>query len=504
MDSFDILDNFFEPVLIADQNEKIIYYNPSFLNLFRMTPRLMKKNLDMKEYLTSVVPEFLQFYSKLMKESQAISTELSFVLEGQACTVIIKGERRESGDIILLFKDVTVEKLLNDKYRSQLEELKNTHAQIVQSDKLIVIGEMTANISHEINNPLTVAIGNAELIDFSLENDDLNKEKSAIKKFNENIGHSLQRINLIISNMKEFLHKSEDKKEYCDAKEVVDMAIAFTNPSLKGGLIDLKVEFEGKSPMLLVNKVKIEQVLVNLIQNAIDSLKESNIKDPSIHINVKTEENGNFILISVKDNGAGVSSDNRSKIFETFFTTKEIGRGTGLGLSISNRIIQSHQGKLELLNSKTGANFRITLPSIGVAGYTSGNWEKLINNSDKLIKVLVVDNEVNILNLCMNFLSDSEYHFLGASAPEEAFKELERTSVNLIVTDMKMPTMDGENFIRELRTKNINVPVLFMSSKDFIDKYKLLKIELDLKGVILKPFTREELVGAIGMAINDK
>ncbi|MGZ3787761.1 MAG: hybrid sensor histidine kinase/response regulator [Bacteriovorax sp.] len=502
MDSFDFLDDLFEPVLIADHEDSIVYFNSSFLTLFKTTPRILKKQSGLLEYLSSTVPNFQQFYKELNSTLNTVSGELTFFLEGQLCTIIIKGVKKERGHTILLFKDVTVEKLLNDKYRSQLEELKNTHAQIIQSDKLKMIGEMTANISHEINNPLTVALGNCELISFSLESKDLNKERGSIAKFHENINHSLERINKIISNMKEYLHKNEDKKEYCDALTIINKAVAFTAPSLKGTNINVLVNVIGQAPILLVNQVKIEQVLVNLIQNAIDSLREGGLSSPTITIDCQVEGNGNFVQIAVLDNGPGITPENRSKIFNTFFTTKEIGKGTGLGLSISNRIIQSHQGKLELLDSPIGAHFKITLPAIGIAGHMNGNWEKLITDSEKLTRVLVVDNEINILNLCMNFLSDTEYHFLGVTSAEEAYKELERTSVDIIITDLKMPSIDGEQFIRKLREKNVAVPVLLMTSKDFMEKYKNIKDELGLKGIILKPFSKDELLGAIGAVVN--
>ena len=93
--------------------------------------------------------------------------------------------------------------------------------------------------------------------------------------------------------------------------------------------------------------------------------------------------------------------------------------------------------------------------------------------------------------------------FLGVTSANEALREVERTTVDMIVTDLKMPDMDGETFVRELRKKNINIPVLFMTSKDSVEKYKDIKTELGLKGIILKPFTKDELVGAIGVAIND-
>jgi signal transduction histidine kinase/CheY-like chemotaxis protein len=503
MESFEYLDDLFEPVLVAELDESIAYFNASFLSLFKTTPRLMKKQTSILEYLKPIIPDFELYYKKILEHGHAISSELNFFFEDQSYTLIIKGVKKDMDCIMLHFKDVTVEKQLNDKYRAQLEELKRSYSQVLQFDKLKVIGEMTANISHEINNPLTVAVGNAELIGFCLEAPDIYTQKENIEKYNLNVTHSLDRINVIITNMKEFLHVGEENKEYCDANEVIAKSISFTNPSLKGTDIKINVKVNGPAPILLVNKAKVEQVFVNLIQNAIDSLKESETKNPSVEIELTTEKNGNFIRIDVHDNGTGISLENREKIFTAFFTTKEIGKGTGLGLSISSQIIQSQQGKLQLIDSEKGAHFRITLPAIGIAGLVNGNWEKQINEGDKVKRIMVVDNEINILNLCLSFLSESSFSFLGVTSAAEALREVERTSVQVIITDLKMPDMDGENFVRELRKRNINVPVLFMTSKESVEKYKNIKTELDLKGIILKPFTREELVGAIGAIIND-
>lgn len=503
MESFEYLDDLFEPVLVAELDETIAYFNASFLTLFKTTPRQMQKQKSILEYLAPIIPDFKDFFVSVKDNGSAVSSELNFFFEGQMYTLIIKGVKKDLDCIILQFKDVTVEKQLNDKYRAQLEELKATYSQVLQFDKLKVIGEMTANISHEINNPLTVAVGNAELITFCLEMPDLNSQKNNIDKYNNNVAHSLERINKIISNMKDFLHKSEDKKEYENANELIERSLGFVGPSLKDTDIKINVVVNGPAPILLVNKIKVEQVFVNLINNAIDALKESAVKNPAIAIELTTEKSGNFIRIDIKDNGTGVSKENREKIFSAFFTTKDIGKGTGLGLSISHQIIASHQGKLDLIDSEKGAHFRITLPAIGIAGLVNGNWEKLINDGDKITRILVVDNEINILNLCMNFLSNTEYAFLGATSAEEALREVERSPVQLIITDLKMPGIDGEKFVRELRTKNKDVPVLYMTSKDSLEKYKSIKDELNLKGIVLKPFTKEELVDAIGAVINE-
>ena len=389
MMSFEYLDDLFEPVLIIDKSESIIYFNSSFLTLFKTTPRLMQKQTNVLNYLGSIVPDFELHFRKILEHGHAISSELDFYFEDQAYTLIIKGVKKDNSYIMFSFKDVTVEKILNDKYRAQLEELKSSYSQVLQFDKLKVIGEMTANISHEINNPLTVAVGNAELIEFCLEASDINTQKENIEKYNQ----------------------------------------------VNGGV-----------PILLVNKAKVEQVFVNLIQNAIDSLKDSSTKDPRIDIDLTNEKNGNFTRIDVKDNGPGINSDNREKIFNAFYTTKEVGKGTGLGLSISSQIIQSQQGKLQLIDSDHGAHFRVTLPAIGIAGLVNGNWKHQMNEGDKVKRIMVVDNEINILNLCLNFLSETNYSFLGVASANEALRELERSSIHMIITDLKMPDMDGETF----------------------------------------------------------
>ena len=503
MMSFEYLDDLFEPVLIIDKSESIIYFNSSFLTLFKTTPRLMQKQTNVLNYLGSIVPDFELHFRKILEHGHAISSELDFYFEDQAYTLIIKGVKKDNSYIMFSFKDVTVEKILNDKYRAQLEELKSSYSQVLQFDKLKVIGEMTANISHEINNPLTVAVGNAELIEFCLEASDINTQKENIEKYNHNVSSSLVRINEIITNMKEFLHVSEEKKEYCNANEIVEKIISFSAPSLREINVKVNIKVNGGVPILLVNKAKVEQVFVNLIQNAIDSLKDSNTKEPRIDIDLTNEKNGNFTRIDVKDNGPGINSDNREKIFNAFYTTKEVGKGTGLGLSISSQIIQSQQGKLQLIDSDHGAHFRVTLPAIGIAGLVNGNWKHQMNEGDKVKRIMVVDNEINILNLCLNFLSETNYSFLGVASANEALRELERSSIHMIITDLKMPDMDGEKFVRELRKKNINIPILFMTSKESVEKYIDIKTELDLKGIILKPFTKEELLGAVGAVLND-
>jgi CheY-like chemotaxis protein/two-component sensor histidine kinase len=307
----------------------------------------------------------------------------------------------------------------------------------------------------------------------------------------------------IIANMKEFLHKNEDAKEYVSVRDILKSALMFQSPSIKKNKVEVKIISPENDLIIYVNKIKIEQVLVNLIQNAIDALSESETIAPKIEIIVKPENNGH-IKINIQDNGPGIKSSDKDKIFTTFFTTKEVGKGTGLGLSIANRILDAHQGKLELLDSELGASFEVTLPSVAISNYVNGDWEKIYNDSNSLKKVLVVDNEAAILNLCLSYLKNSDFYFLGATSPTEALEQLRRINIDLIITDIKMPGMSGIEFVEQLRANGINTPVFYMTAKSSIDKFQESKNKLNISGIIIKPFTKDEFISSIETVIYDK
>jgi signal transduction histidine kinase len=123
--------------------------------------------------------DFEDFFNRVVSEGQALTPELNFFFEGQMSTLVAKGVKKQLDYVLIFFKDVTVEKQLNDKYRAQMEELKATYAQVLQFDKLKVIGEMTANISHEINNPLQVLMSHVESLQRKFKN---NKDFTAVSE----------------------------------------------------------------------------------------------------------------------------------------------------------------------------------------------------------------------------------------------------------------------------------------------------------------------------------
>lgn len=266
------------------------------------------------------------------------------------------------------------------KIEDTLVELKSAQAQLIQSEKMASLGELTAGIAHEIQNPLNFVNNfselNRELIDemnVKLEQGDIGDAKSmaAIIKDNlEKINHHGQRADGIVKGMLEHTRVSAGKKELTDinqlCKEYFRLAYHGQRAKDQGFHTKMETQFDEFLPKAFIISQDIGRVLLNLINNAFYSVSRqysliTNGYEPVIML--RTKRNGQFIEICVKDNGLGISSKNLDKIFQPFFTTRPTGQGTGLGLSISYDIIKAHGGEIRVESKEgEGAEFVVALP----------------------------------------------------------------------------------------------------------------------------------------------
>jgi signal transduction histidine kinase/ActR/RegA family two-component response regulator len=420
-------------------------------------------------------------------------------------TVVMKFIPLKDKNTVICFNDLSVEKNLFDKYREQLDELKSTHAQVVQADKLATLGELTAGISHEINNPLTIASGNSEIIQMILEGDNTQDNKEQLVTAINDVKESLERIHVIVNNMRSFLHKSEDQKEYVKLDDIVDKAIELVQPSFNKAKVEIAKVDKDDNIVVHVNAVKIEQVIINIAKNAMDAIVSKSIKDGKVEIILEQDSKENFVNIKIIDNGQGIPKKIQEEIFSPFFTTKEVGEGTGLGLSISSKIIESHQGQLQLESTEgKGTTFIIRLPVIEVSSYSHNEYLMNRNNNKNGKRILVVDNEVQILNIMNKFLEDEGHIFVGSTNAEEALRFLENISIDLIITDYQMPKMNGSEFSKKVREKGIDCPLFYLTSKKNIEKFNEDKDKYKVSGLILKPFSHDDILKTINAALGVK
>ena len=262
-----------------------------------------------------------------------------------------------------------------------LEELKATQSQLIQSEKMASLGELTAGIAHEIQNPLNFVNNfsevSTELIDEmneELEKGDLEEAKAIsndIKQNLEKINHHGKRADGIVKGMLQHSRKNTGEKELTDINKLADeyFRLAYHGLRAKDKSFNAQLETDYDDSIKTVNMIPqdIGRVILNLITNAFYAVDEKKSNSESIDfkptVSVSTKKLKDTIEIIIKDNGNGIPKDILDKIFQPFFTTKPTGKGTGLGLSMSYDIIRAHNGKLQVeSNDKEGTIFTVSLP----------------------------------------------------------------------------------------------------------------------------------------------
>ncbi|PKP50220.1 MAG: two-component sensor histidine kinase [Bacteroidetes bacterium HGW-Bacteroidetes-1] len=277
----------------------------------------------------------------------------------------------------------------NAALTKSLDDLKAAQAQLIQSEKMASLGELTAGIAHEIQNPLNFVNNfsevSYEMIDEmweEIEKEDLEESKALaydVKSNLEKILHHGKRADAIVKGMLQHSRSSAGVKEPTDINALADEYSRLSYHGLrakdKSFTADFKTDFDPNLPKVNIIPQDIGRVLLNLINNAFYAVAErqrnltslSNLSDLDNHyeptVTVSTKNLGDRIEISVKDNGNGIPEEIKNKIFQPFFTTKPTGQGTGLGLSLSYDIVKAHGGelKVETLEGE-GTTFNLYLP----------------------------------------------------------------------------------------------------------------------------------------------
>tara|TARA_R110002096_G_scaffold142779_1_gene298291 strand:+ start:1841 stop:3346 length:1506 start_codon:yes stop_codon:yes gene_type:complete len=244
-----------------------------------------------------------------------------------------------------------------------LSDLNQTEDQLIQSEKMASLGQLSAGVIHEIGNPLNYSNQALFLLRKRLKKIDHDDE---IDEVVGDIQESLNRMKDIVKDLRDFSHKSSEVKNHYSLRESVEVAVRVLGKEIDDSNTELVLNLESNDVIKGV-KNQVTQVLINLIHNAIQAM-ESGTPDRKHCIEVSIVDSANSVGLIVRDNGPGITEEVRNHIFDPFYTTKEVGEGTGLGLSISFRIIESHQGKVQVL-SELGAftEFRIQFPRAEVS-----------------------------------------------------------------------------------------------------------------------------------------
>jgi PAS domain S-box-containing protein len=298
----------------------------------------------------------------------------------EASVSLIKGPDGLPDGFQGIIRDVTDRNLAEQSLKEAYQELKHTQSQLVQSGKLASIGELAAGVAHELNQPLMVIRGNAQLVKRFItkgkyEIDDLLKHMEPIER-------NTKRMMNIINHLRTFSRQSKSEYYALDVNQVIDESFLMIGEQLRLRNIEIKKTLDPDLPKIKGDTNQLEQVFLNLITNARDAITEKNedrkpedrTPDSIEIITQKSNIDANLIEVFLKDSGNGIGESARSSIFDPFFTTKEVGKGTGLGLSISYGIISDHNGQIEIADTgPQGTTFQVRLPIAGTDLSTETN-----------------------------------------------------------------------------------------------------------------------------------
>ena len=390
------------PIIITEAQGQMIYYNHICPTYFKLPPRKLNKIASIFELLQTDYDLANTIKSCLESDSAQITSEIEINTPENPTpyTVIIKAIPI-GGKVILNIWDFSIEKQLFDKYKKQINELKDTHNQILMSDKLTAIGELTAGIGHEIANPLTIIGARLEELSESINEANI----SDIKSHTQAIKNGFERIGKIINNLNSFLEDKDEDLTICSFTKVINDSLKFISELEISRNIDIKVSSKSDS-LFMGSELKLQQVVINLIKNSIDALRNNSTTSPQIIIELMENENTQSTILKIRDNGPGVPEEEMDKIFEMFYTTKELGEGTGLGLAISQKIVESHHGTLSYIAEDLGACFQIDLPFVEIESFSATSRYITGEVSFEDNKLLVLGDDPEVLTSLLSKLKE--------------------------------------------------------------------------------------------------
>jgi len=461
-------------VAVLDENFTVLQVNKALTQLLGKT----EEELIGKQCTEVLHPEptLLETcpYEKVLKRGEMVSQEIQLpdgrVWLVQARSDIVDGKLRR---IVHSIQDVTAER----RARKLLE----------QTERLVTIGQMAAGVAHEINNPLNAIVGMAELLCEDLEDE-------GAKRMAEHIREQALRIGRITKNLLTFARPRPQEFAPVDINEVVREVVEMKSYQLRSNNITVVLNLTEPLPHVLGDKTQLQQVLLNLINNAEDAMSEQG----GGTLSITTERGEGLIRLLVEDTGKGIPPELLPHIFDPFFTTKPVGKGTGLGLAIVYGIVTGHGGRIWAENKpEGGARFVIELPATlqaEIQSQTSAKEQKEQSEPVPKRRILVIDDEPSIVAVLKAMLSRDGHKVETVSDGAEAKRLLQERDYDVVLCDLKMPKVDGAQLFRWLKeTKPSLASRFIVMTGDFLSTTTQKALQEWGVPVLHKPFRMDEL-----------
>jgi signal transduction histidine kinase len=376
-----------------------------------------------------------------------------------------------------------------------LSQLRNTQAQIIKQERLRALGMMAGGIAHDFNNALTMMLGYGELLLPYLQFNAPEKERGYLAHMISAAEDARQ----IVARLREFYRPagSEDVRHAVDLNQIIEQAVGLTQPKWKGACQASGIHIHVKTELAAIPPVagsapELREMLTNFIFNSVDAMPGGGT------ITISTSMKGEHVCVAIRDTGVGMTSEERSRCLEPFFTTKGEG-GTGLGLAVVYGIVQRHEGSIEVTSEKgVGTTFFVSFPPTTNIHLPVA---EQVASFDAPLRVLVADDQEIICELLSEYLRTDGHAVTHALDGIAALEKFEAGEFDLVVTDQSMPGLNGVQLAAAIKAARPGIPVVLLTGfGDEMQASGQVPAEIDV--VVSKPVSQSDLRRAITKAVS--
>ncbi len=384
---------------------------------------------------------------------------------------------------------------LKEKERQQIQ------SQLQQAQKMEAVGQLTGGIAHDFNNIIASIMGHTELVITRLKY----LEDDKVHTYLDHVYKSSERARDLVEKMLAFSRgQGGGAPSDIELDTAIDDVIKMLR-SIIPATIEINAHYEHEAMSAMTTTIDLQQVVMNLCINARDAMTGTGKIDISVYRanNAKAvcaschgNLDGNYVVVSVKDTGPGISAKDQKKIFEPFFSTKGVGEGSGMGLSVVHGVIHEHGGHIEVKSEKgVGTEFLIYLRAAGEQ--TEESNEKLValeKNIERTGVILVVDDEPLVGNFVSEVLEADGHTVVAIDDPLKALNVVEKNPhmIAMVLTDFNMPEMDGVTLAEKIRALECGVPIVICTGySDAVDEKR--SEAAGVSAIIKKPMKAGEL-----------